>query len=161
MCLLWDWRVLLEWVVLQILSSFIIVMTIMVKKVLSLIFSLVFLSTSVFAVEVRLPRDASLENDLSINTVKSNNATTINSSNAVKKNDQTIFSVINVVNTYLWWSFGVIAMGLLVYAGYEAIMSWGDTKSMKKIFRICIGVGVWLFIAIISRTLIRIIVNLL
>lgn len=98
-------------------------MTIMVKKVLSLIFSLVFLSTSVFAVEVRLPRDASLENDLSINTVKSNNATTINSSNAAKKNDQTIFSVINVVNTYLWWSFGVIAMGLLVYAGYEAIMS--------------------------------------
>lgn len=98
-------------------------MTIMVKKVLSLIFSLVFLSTSVFAVEVRLPRDASLENDLSINTVKSNNATTINSSNAAKKNDETIFSVINVVNTYLWWSFGVIAMGLLVYAGYEAIMS--------------------------------------
>lgn len=132
----------------------------MLKKILSLIFVSVFALGASFAVEVRLPWDSSLTNDLSINTEQSKNNSRINSSNG-KDKEETIFSLINLINTYLWWSFSVIAMWLLVYAGYEAIMSGGDSKSMKKIFWILIGVWVGLLIAIISRPLIRILVNLL
>lgn len=132
----------------------------MLKKILSLIFVSVFALGASFAVEVRLPWDSSLTNDLSINTEQSKNNSRINSSSG-KDKEETIFSLINLINTYLWWSFSVIAMWLLVYAGYEAIMSGGDSKSMKKIFWILIGVWVGLLIAIISRPLIRILVNLL
>lgn len=113
-----------------------------------------------FAIEVRLPQDSSQsKNDLSINTEKNNNNWVINSSQS--KKDSTIFSVINLINKYLWRSFGVIAMGLTAYAGYEAINSWGDTKSLKKAMRIFIWIGVGLTIAMLSSALIKIIVNLI
>ena len=113
-----------------------------------------------FAIEVRLPQDSSeSKNDLSINTEKNNNNWVINSSQS--KKDSTIFSVINLINKYLWRSFGVIAMGLTAYAGYEAINSWGDTKSLKKAMRIFIWIGVGLTIAMLSSALIKIIVNLI
>ena len=112
-----------------------------------------------FAIEVRLPQDTSQsKNDLSINTKKNNNCV-INSSQ--NKKDSTIFSVINLINKYLWRSFGVIAMGLTAYAGYEAINSWGDTKSLKKAMRIFIGIAVGLAIAMLSSALIKIVVNLI
>ena len=105
-----------------------------------------------FAIEVRLPQDSSQsKNDLSINTEKNNNNWVINSSQ--NKKDSTIFSVINLINKYLWRSFGVIAMGLTAYAGYEAINSWGDTKF--------IGIAVGLAIAMLSSALIKIVVNLI
>ena len=113
-----------------------------------------------FAIEVRLPQDSSQsKNDLSINTEKNNNNWLINSSKS--KKDSTIFSVINLINKYLWRSFGVIAMGLTAYAGYEAINSWGDTKSLKKAMRIFIGIAVGLTIAMLSSALIKIVVNLI
>ena len=90
---------------------------------------------------------------------KNNNNWVINSSES--KKDSTIFSVINLINKYLWRSFGVIAMGLTAYAGYEAINSWGDTKSLKKAMRIFIGIAVGLAIAMLSSALIKIVVNLI
>ena len=113
-----------------------------------------------FAIEVKLPQDSSQsKNDLSINTEKNNNNWVINSSQ--NKKDSTIFSVINLINKYLWRSFGVIAMGLTAYTGYEAINSWGDTKSLKKAMRIFIGIAVGLTIAMLSSALIKIVVNLI
>lgn len=52
-------------------------------------------------------------------------------------------------------------MGLTAYAGYEAINSWGDTKSLKKAMRIFIGIAVGLTIAMLSSALIKIVVNLI
>ena len=132
----------------------------MIKKGLCSILIAISMMLPLFAIEVRLPQDSSQsKNDLSINTEKNNNNWVINSSQS--KKDSTIFSVINLINKYLWRSFGVIAMGLTAYAGYEAINSWGDTKSLKKAMRIFIWIGVGLTIAMLSSALIKIVVNLI
>ena len=132
----------------------------MIKKGLCSILIAISMMLPLFAIEVRLPQDSSQsKNDLSINTEKNNNNWVINSSQ--NKKDSTIFSVINLINKYLWRSFGVIAMGLTAYAGYEAINSWGDTKSLKKAMRIFIGIAVGLAIAMLSSALVKIVVNLI
>ncbi|MBB1543961.1 MAG: hypothetical protein HG456_004310 [candidate division SR1 bacterium] len=132
----------------------------MIKKGLCSILIAISMILPLFAIEVRLPQDSSQsKNDLSINTEKNNNNGVINSSQS--KKDSTIFSVINLINKYLWRSFGVIAMGLTAYAGYEAINSGGDTKSLKKAMRIFIGIAVGLAIAMLSSALIKIVVNLI
>lgn len=52
-------------------------------------------------------------------------------------------------------------MGLTAYTGYEAINSWGDTKSLKKAMRIFIWIRVGLIIAMLSSAVIKIVVNLI
>lgn len=133
----------------------------MIKKLLFALIIWINTVLPLFAIEVRLPQDSSFDkNDLSINTSASKTNTTINSSKEGDK-DKTIFSVINFINKYLWRSFGVIAMGLTAYAGYEAINSWWDTKTLKKAMRIFIWVAVGLTIAMLSSALVRIVVNLI
>ena len=50
------------------------------------------------------------------------------SANAVVGNEKTLYSTLNLINDYLWWSFWAIAMGLTIYAGYEVITWDGDKK---------------------------------
>ena len=50
-------------------------------------------------------------------------------SNAVVGNEETLYSTLNLINDYLWWSFWAIAMGLTIYAGYH--LRWGQ-KSYEK-----------------------------
>ena len=83
------------------------------------------------------------------------------SANAVVGNEKTLYSTLNLINDYLWWSFWAIAMGLTIYAGYE-VMTWdGDKKAMKKAQWTLIGVAVGLCIAMLSSAIIKIVVNII
>ncbi|MBB1557619.1 MAG: hypothetical protein HG439_003985 [candidate division SR1 bacterium] len=82
-------------------------------------------------------------------------------SNAVVGNEETLYSTLNLINDYLWWSFGAIAMGLTIYAGYEVITGDGDKKAMKKAQWTLIGVAVGLCIAMLSSAIIKIVVNII
>lgn len=115
---------------------------------------------------IHLPSDH-LNNDLNIksNTESSTKAlgmdVNIHKRNTeIKGDESTINNSINEINSYLWWSFGVIAFGLTIYAGYEAITAGGDKKSLKKAMRTLIGVAVGVAIAMLSSALIQIAVNL-
>ena len=82
-------------------------------------------------------------------------------SNAVVGNEETLYSTLNLINDYLWWSFWAIAMGLTIYAGYEVITWDGDKKAMKKAQWTLIGVAVGLCIAMLSSAIIKIVVNII
>lgn len=131
----------------------------------SLVLGLLFLFPA-FWVTIHLPSDH-LNNDLNIksNTESSTKAlgmdVNIHKRNTeIKGDESTINNSINEINSYLWWSFGVIAFGLTIYAGYEAITAGGDKKSLKKAMRTLIGVAVGVAIAMLSSALIQIAVNL-
>lgn len=131
----------------------------------SLVLGLLFLFPA-FWVTIHLPSDH-LNNDLNIksNTESSTKAlgmdVNIHKRNTeIKGDESTINNSINEINSYLWWSFGVIAFGLTIYAGYEAITADGDKKSLKKAMRTLIGVAVGVAIAMLSSALIQIAVNL-
>lgn len=83
------------------------------------------------------------------------------SANAVVGNEKTLYSTLNLINDYLWWSFWAIAMGLTIYAGYEVITWDGDKKAMKKAQWTLIGVAVGLCIAMLSSAIIKIVVNII
>ena len=83
------------------------------------------------------------------------------SANAVVGNEKTLYSTLNLINDYLWWSFWAIAMGLTIYAGYEVITWDGDKKAMKKAQWTVIGVAVGLCIAMLSSAIIKIVVNII
>ena len=131
----------------------------MMKKI---IFSILLTLSSIgmiFAIEVKLPKDNS--EDLSINHKRNAWKVLGWDIKLSTEHNSTIFSVINFINKNLWRSFSVIAMWLTAYAWYEAITSWGDTKTLKKAMRIFIWVAVWLTIAMLSSALVRIVVNLI
>lgn len=140
----------LVWVASLTLSKFIYLQSMMKKIIFSILLTLSSIGM-IFAIEVKLPKANA--KDLSTNH------TSINSSEG--GSNETIFSVINFINKNLWRSFPVIAMWLTAYAWYEAITSWGDTKTLKKAMRIFIWVAVWLTIAMLSSALVKIVVNLI
>ena len=159
----------LVWVASLTLSKFIYLQSVMKKIIFSILLTLSSIGM-IFAIEVKLPKDNS--EDLSINhkrnvwkvlgwdtKLSTEHNSSINSSEG--GSDKTIFSIINFINKNLWRSFSVIAMWLTAYAWYEAITSWGDTKTLKKAMRIFIWVAVWLTIAMLSSALVRIVVNLI
>ena len=82
----------------------------MIKKVLSslLLFSTIFMP--IFWVELRLPSDHAGD-DINI-TIEGQTKNT-----RIRWNEDTLFKSVNLVNTYLWWSFAVISTGLVIYLG--------------------------------------------
>ena len=114
----------------------------MIKKVLS---SLLLLSTifmPIFWVELRLPSDHAGD-DINI-TIEGQTKNT-----RIRGNEDTLFKSINLVNTYLWWSFAVISTGLVIYWGYQLITSNGDKKIMKKAVRTLIWTAIGISIAML------------
>lgn len=104
-------------------------------------------SLPVLGVEVRLPTDRPGDN------ITNNGKTQINA------NEDTLYNTINLVNEYLWWSFWVIAMGMLIYVWYLAITGSWDSKIYKKIIWGLIWIAFGLGIAMLSSALVKIVVN--
>ena len=77
------------------------------------------------------------------------------------REDEFYGSVLSKANQYLWFAFGVIALGILVYAWFKLITAKGDEKEMKKLWSTLLGLVIWLFIAIFSYLIIKLIVNLI
>ena len=120
----------------------------MIKKVLS---SLLLLSTifmPIFWVELRLPSDHAGD-DINI-TIEGQTKNT-----RIRGNEDTLFKSINLVNTYLWWSFAVISTGLVIYWGYQLITSNGDKKIMKKAVRTLIWTAIGISIAMLSYLILK------
>lgn len=126
----------------------------MIKKVLS---SLLLLSTifmPIFWVEIRLPSDHAGD-DINI-TIEGQTKNT-----RIRGNEDTLFKSINLVNTYLWWSFAVISTGLVIYWGYQLITSNGDKKIMKKAVRTLIWTAIGISIAMLSYLIVKFLTNLI
>lgn len=71
------------------------------------------------------------------------------------------YDTLNKGNQYLWFAFGVIALGIVVYAWINLITAKWDEKAMKKITSTLVGLILWLFIAIFSSLIIKLVINLL
>ena len=126
----------------------------MTKKILS---SLLLLSTifmPIFWVELRLPPDHAGD-DINI-TIEGQTKNT-----RIRGNEDTLFKSINLVNTYLWWSFAVISTGLVIYWGYQLITSNGDKKIMKKAVRTLIWTAIGISIAMLSYLIVKFLTNLI
>lgn len=126
----------------------------MTKKILS---SLLLLSTifmPIFWVELRLPSDHAGD-DINI-TIEGQTKNT-----RIRGNEDTLFKSINLVNTYLWWSFAVISTGLVIYWGYQLITSNGDKKIMKKAIRTLIWTAIGISIAMLSYLIVKFLINLI
>ena len=126
----------------------------MIKKILS---SLLLLSTifmPIFWVELRLPSDHAGD-DINI-TIEGQTKNT-----RIRGNEDTLFKSINLVNTYLWWSFAVISTGLVIYWGYQLITSNGDKKIMKKAVRTLIWTAIGISIAMLSYLIVKFLTNLI
>jgi len=126
----------------------------MTKKILS---SLLLLSTifmPIFWVELRLPSDHAGD-DINI-TIEGQTKNT-----RIRGNEDTLFKSINLVNTYLWWSFAVISTGLVIYWGYQLITSNGDKKIMKKAIRTLIWTAIGISIAMLSYLIVKFLTNLI
>ena len=101
------------------------------------------------AVHVELPDNWSVNQDL--NTDK----------RTIDWNEETLYSWINYVNKYLWWSFAVICTAMVMYGWYKLITSNWDKKAMENALKALIGVAVWLCIAMLSYTIVTLLANLL
>lgn len=143
----------------------------MLKKLFTGLVLLGMVCLPIFGLEIYLPNntatdDIATEGKLTETEVKilGTNLGKVNTSQknlTVKGNQDTLFKTINLINRYLRWSFAVVATGLTVYAGYEAITAGDDKKALKKAKWTLIGVGVGLAIAMISAAIVRIITNLM
>lgn len=79
----------------------------------------------------------------------------------VSANQGDFYGVISKANQYLWFAFGVVALGIVVYAWFKLITAKGDEKEMKKLWSTLVGLIIWLFIAIFSFLIVKLIINLI
>ncbi len=78
----------------------------------------------------------------------------------VYSNNDDVFSLVNLVNKYLWFALWVVAMVVLVIAGFKLVTARWDEKEMKKVNTMLIWLVVWVFIAIFSYLIVRVVSNL-
>ncbi len=78
----------------------------------------------------------------------------------VYSNNDDVFSLVNLANKYLWFALWVVAMVVLVIAGFKLVTARGDEKEMKKVNNMLIWLVVWVFIAIFSYLIVRVVSNL-
>lgn len=126
----------------------------MIKRITIALIWFFAISMPLFAVEVRIPTDH-WGDDYNV-TLKEQTSNT-----RVRGDENTLFSTINLVNEYLWWSFGAICAGVVIYGGYQLITANGDKNAMKKGQRAFIWSWIGLGIAMLSYALVKFIVNLL
>ena len=126
----------------------------MIKKVLSFLLLLSTIFMPIFWVELRLPSDHAGD-DINI-TIEGQTKNT-----RIRWNEDTLFKSVNLVNTYLWWSFAVISTGLVIYWGYQLITSNGDKKIMKKAVRTLIWTAIGISIAMLSYLIVKFLTNLI
>ena len=86
--------------------------------------------------------------------VESNPATTI------QENENTRTAYVNLINFYLWFSIGIVAMAVLVIGGYKLITANGDAKAMSAANQMLMNAGIGIVVSMLAYTLIRVIVNL-
>ena len=84
---------------------------------------------------------------------------TATQTSVVYSNNDDVFSLVNLVNKYLWFTLGVVAMVVLVIAGFKLVTARGDDKEMKKVTNMLTWLVVGVLIAIFSYLIVRVIAN--
>lgn len=79
----------------------------------------------------------------------------------IQPDESTLFETIQTINKYLWFSIGVICMGVLIFGWIKLITAQGDAAKMKEANKLLMWALIGILIAIFSYALVRIIVNLL
>lgn len=79
----------------------------------------------------------------------------------IQSDESTLFDIIQLINTYLRFTIGAVCMGVLIFWWIKLIMSWWDQAKMKEANKMLIWAMIWIFIAIFSYVLVRIIINIL
>ncbi|UFX82540.1 hypothetical protein [Candidatus Absconditicoccus praedator] len=79
----------------------------------------------------------------------------------IRSDDGFFLSLLDVINTYLWFFLGVVGMGVVMYGGYLLVTSRGDDEQYKKANKILIYGVAGIIVALSSYALIRLVVNLL
>lgn len=79
----------------------------------------------------------------------------------IQPDESTLFEIIQTINKYLWFSIGVICMGVLIFGWIKLITAQGDAAKMKEANKLLMWALIGILIAIFSYALVRIIVNLL
>lgn len=76
----------------------------------------------------------------------------------VQDNETTILAYIKIINKYLWFAIGWVAMAVLVYAWIKLITAWWkDTKKARDLALSCI---ISILVAMLSYNLVNLIVKL-
>ncbi len=78
----------------------------------------------------------------------------------VYSNNDDVFSLVNLANKYLWFALWVVAMVVIVIAGFKLVTARWDDKEMKKVNNMLIATVAWVFIAIFSYLIVRVVSNL-
>ncbi len=75
--------------------------------------------------------------------------------------ESTLFDLIQIINTYLRFSIGVVAMGVLIYWWIKLITGQGDPAKMKEANKLLMWALIGILVAIFSYALVRLIINIL
>jgi hypothetical protein len=78
----------------------------------------------------------------------------------IQADESTFFDIIQLINTYLRFSIGALCMGVLILWWIKLITSGWDQAKMKEANKLLMWAVIWIFIAIFSYAIIRILVNI-
>ncbi len=79
----------------------------------------------------------------------------------VQADESTFFDTIQTVNKYLRFFIWAVCMGVLIFWWIKLITANGDWAKMKEANKLLMWAIIWIFIAIFSYAIVRIIINLL
>jgi len=79
----------------------------------------------------------------------------------IQSDEWTLFDTIKIINKYLWFSIGVICMGVLIFWWIKLITAQWDQTKMKEANKLLMWALIGILIAIFSYSIIRIIINII
>ncbi len=101
-----------------------------------------------FALTVEVPWDAP--------TLKDTNVP----SSLIQGNSDSIITLVQQINDYLWFTIAAICLAVAIYAGIKLLLAQWEKAKMQKANETLVGALVGVFIAVFAYVLVRIIVNL-
>lgn len=79
----------------------------------------------------------------------------------VSAKEDTLFGFIQLINQYIRFSLAVVCFIVLVYGGYKLITAAGDAAKLGEATAILTNAGIGILIAILSYSVVRVIINLI
>lgn len=127
-----------------------------VKKMKAKIFKLI-----VFILGIFMPVTTVIWNELTLLIPTTNWQWDLNIQwpTSVSTDRTELIDIINIINKYLWFSIWLIAMAIFVYAGILLIV-WWEKSNFEKANKMLLWAGVAIIVAILSYTIVNLLINL-
>lgn len=81
-------------------------------------------------------------------------------SSVVNTTQTTILWYVKVINKYLWFAITWVSMAVLIYAWIQLITAWWDKSKVSKWWKLALSCIIAMAVAMLSYTLVNLIVNL-